>query len=239
MNWPGGHGPLTALHAVPSFTSEYVVRPLQGPHTRLTISDPAVVCPSPLGHFRHATQTSLPLVALNVPAAHVAHWRSDDAPNANASYWPAWHSVTAWQMRSDVAVGAATVKCPVLQSLCVLQSRSLETVGATFSYSVAEHTVTGLHASPLLLGEYVYPSTQGVHTRSETAVPACTMPAPTGHVAQASHDMRPDMVVKVPELQAAHVRSLLEVASAMVYEPAAQDGLTALHASPLVDTENV
>jgi hypothetical protein len=37
------------------------------------------------------------------------------------------------------------------------------TVGAFCSYSVAEHTVTGVHASPLLLAENVTPDSHAAH----------------------------------------------------------------------------
>ena len=67
----------------------------------------------------------------------------------------------------------------------------------------------------------------GAHWRSALAEPPRTMPDPTPHFAQALHFCRPAEAVKVPSRHAAHVRSLLAVAAAVMYEPAAQGWLTA------------
>ena len=91
---PAGHGELTAVHGLPSSTLENVSVPSHAPHTRLVVSVPAVTCPWPSGQVRHATQASLPAVALNMPDAHEAHWRSEDALGAMVSYSPAWQMYT-------------------------------------------------------------------------------------------------------------------------------------------------
>ena len=152
------------MHGWPSIVLENSLTPLHVPHSRSAVSVPTDVCPSPTAHVRHATQCPLPARALNVPAAHVEHCRSDDALGADTSYWPAWHSVTPWQTRSDVTVGAEEVKCPTAHfTRCVLQSRSDVAVGALLSYSLAEHTVTGVHACSLLLAENVTPASHVAH----------------------------------------------------------------------------
>jgi hypothetical protein len=127
---------------------------VQAAHVRSAISVPGDAWPSPTGQVRHAAHAALPAMALKVPAVHVAHTRLDEAPGAAVSYSPAWHTAKAWHVRSEVPVGAANVKWPVgHDALCVLQPRSLMPVGAAYSYSVAEHVVTGVHAPPPFAAE--------------------------------------------------------------------------------------
>lgn len=154
MYFPAVHGAPTVMHTLPSSLLENSVTPLHAVHVRSAISVPADAWPSPTGQVRHAAHASLPAMALKVPAAHVAHSRLDEAPGAAVSYSPAWHTAIAWHVRSEVSVGAANVKWPVgHDALCVLQPRSLMPVGAAYSYSVAEHVVTGVHAPPPFAAE--------------------------------------------------------------------------------------
>ena len=170
---------------------------------------------------------------MKVPLAHGVHTRSDEALAAVVSYSPAWHVVTAWHTRSDVAVGAANVNWPPgHDAVCVLQSRSEEVVGMTFSYSSDVHSVTATHAPPSLALEYVLPDAHAAHWRSATAEPAVVIPWPIGHVDHAVHVLRPAEAVKVPGAQSAHVRSLDAVAAAVVKLPAAHCALTGTHVLP-------
>jgi hypothetical protein len=189
---------------------------------------------------RQATHASLPAASLKVPLAHGVHTRSDEALAAVVSYSPAWHVVTAWHTRSDVAVGAANVNWPPgHDAVCVLQSRSEEVVGMTFSYSSDVHSVTATHAPPSLALEYVLPDVHAAHWRSATAEPAVVIPWPIGHVDHAVHVLRPAEAVKVPGAQSVHVRSLDAVAAAVVKLPAAHSSLTPAHASGPMVFENV
>ena len=97
----------------------------------------------------------------------------------------------------------------------MLQSRSEEAVGATFSYSSDVHSVTATHVLPSAELEYV-PDAQGTHWRSASAEPAAIMPWPIGHVDHAAHAPRPADAENVPCAQLAHVRSLVAVAAAVV-----------------------
>ena len=63
MNEPAAHGALTALHALPSFTSEYVVPTTHAAHWRSAVALPALDMPWPTGHVAHAVHASLPAVA--------------------------------------------------------------------------------------------------------------------------------------------------------------------------------
>ena len=76
-----------------------------------------------------------------------------------------------------MAVGAAKVNWPPgHEAVCVLQSRSVEAVGATFSYSSDVHSVTATHAPPSLALEYVLPDAHAAHWRSASAEPAAVAP---------------------------------------------------------------
>ena len=66
---PASHAALTGVHVEPSMVSENVVPALQAAHTRSAVVEPAVACPWPAGHVRHAAHAWLPAVALNVPSA--------------------------------------------------------------------------------------------------------------------------------------------------------------------------
>jgi hypothetical protein len=205
------------------------VAPLQAVQIRSTIAEPACIWPWPIGQVAHAVQTPFPAAVLKVPAEHTVQTRSEDGPGAAVSYCPAWHSLMSRHTRSAIPVGAANVYWPPVQSLWVLQPRSVVAVGAACSHSFPVHTVTGAQALPLSADEYVDPLMQGAHSRSATAVPALDMPEPAGHVDHSVHAIMPLLAVKVPEPQSAHARSLLTVASAVVYAPATHGALTALH----------
>ena len=74
-------------------------------------------------------------------------------------------------------MGAAKVNWPPgHEAVCVLQSRSVEAVGATFSYSSDVHSVTATHALPSLALEYVLPDAHAAHWRSATVEPAVVAP---------------------------------------------------------------
>ena len=120
------------------------------------------------------------------------------------------------------------------------QTRSLLLVAMAVVYDPAAHgALTSLHESPPLIAEYVVPTWQAAHVRSAVAEPAESWPKPAGQVAHATHDMRPSLAAKVPKTHGAQVRSLLAVATAVVYDPAAHGGLTSLQAPPDTSAENV
>jgi hypothetical protein len=104
--------------------------------------------------------------------------------------------------------------CPA-HFVCVLQSRSLLSVGAACSYSSATHTVAVTHASSLSTVEKLVP-------KSHVAV-----------VLALASDL------KKPDAHVSHARSLLAVAAVLVKVPAAQTALTVAHASPLASPEYV
>ena len=188
--------------------------------------------------MRHATQASLPSVALKWPAAHVEHTRLDDALGAAVSNWPAAHVVMAWHTRSDVPVGAAKVYWPDGHvAECVAQVRSLLTLGTCVSHSFAVHSSTGVQASPLLAPEKSAASVQAAHSRSAIAVPAEVMPEPTAQVAQTLHALLPASVLNWPLAQSPHVRSAEAVAAVTSSSPAAHTALTGSQAAPLLTLE--
>ena len=99
--------------------------------------------------------------------------------------------------------------------------RSLLALAAVLVKVPAPHAaLTGAHASPLSTAENVEPATQPAHWRSADAVPSTARPEPTAHVAHdaqlsvASVELVP--ALNVPGAHAAHVRSLLAVAAAVV-----------------------
>ena len=77
---PGAHGALTALHSLPSSLAEYVKPAVHAAHSRFDVAEPLLKRPWPTGQVVHAAQLSVAsvelVVALNVPEAHAAHWRS-------------------------------------------------------------------------------------------------------------------------------------------------------------------
>ena len=240
MYSPAAHSPRMAAHAAPLSSAENVAPSSHAAHWRSAVSEPATDMPSPAAHVFHATQAWLPAVALNVPLAHVAHSRSDEAPGALVSYLPAAHTVMSAQVRSAVPEGAAEVYWPEGQAaLCVLHTRSELSVGIAVSNSPPVHCVTAAHASPLLDAENVTPSSHDAHCRSAVAEPATDMPEPAAHVRHAAHAARPAELVKVPAAQSAHVRSADAVAAVLVCWPAAHGLRTAAHAAPLSSFEYV
>ena len=104
--------------------------------------------------MRQGTHASLPAAALNVPAAHAAHSRSDEAPGAAVSYVPAAQVVTAAHTRSAWLCGATDVYWPTgHDALCVAHRRSAAAFGAPVSYSSLPHTLTARHAAPFVASE--------------------------------------------------------------------------------------
>ena len=211
---------------------------VHAPHWRFATSEPASVCPWPAGHVRHATQASLPSVALKWPAAHVEHTRLDDALGAAVSYWPAAHVVMAWHTRSDVPVGAAKVYWPVGHvAECVEQARALLTLDVCVSHSPAVHSSTGVQASPLLAPEKGESSVQAAHSRSAIAVPAEVMPEPTAQVAQTLHALLPAPALNWPLAHSSQTRSADAVAAVLSASPATHGAETAPHVAPLLLAE--
>jgi hypothetical protein len=149
----------------------------------------------------------------------------------------------SWHTRSVVVVAAVKMNWCASHVVCALQPRSLLAVGAPCSYSVPVHVVTATQAALLSTLEYALPDWQAAHWRSATAEPATDMPWPTAHVAHVAHSSTASVVLvpalKVPAAQLAHCRSLLVVAAAVVWKPAAHGALTAAHAAPSLVAENV
>ena len=125
MNVPAAHGALTALHAAPSFTSEYCVRPSHAAHWRSAVAEPGADMPWPMGHIAHATPASLPSLALKVPGWHGEHTRLLVVVGAAVAYSPLAQVAMAWHTRSDVAVAAVAMNWLPPHCLCALHSRSL------------------------------------------------------------------------------------------------------------------
>ena len=96
-----------------------------------------------------------------------------------------------------------------------------------------------MHGIPLFSDEKVVPTWQAAQVRSATAEPAVSCPEPAGHNAHAAHAISPSLAANVPKAHGAQVRSLLAVATATVYDPAAQGALTVLQASAPAVAENV
>lgn len=238
--WPAAHGALTAVHALPSSVAENVDPSTHALHTRSATAEPACDSPWPAAHVCHATQAWLPGAALNMPLAHGAHSRSDEAPKVAVSYSPGAHTVMAWHTRSAAPVGAANVNCPLGHTArCVTQSRSDAVVGAFFSNSLLVHSVTGAHARPLLAPDHVAPATHGAHSRSAVAVGAFDWPKPTAHVRHAVHLALPALLLNWPAGHTSHVRSAETVATVLIASPAPHGLLTAMQLAPLSTGENV
>jgi len=70
--------------------------------------------------------------------------------------------------------------------------------------------------------ENVAPSAHAAHWRSAVAEPAAVMPWPAGHFDHSVHEGRAALLLNVPEVHAAHVRSAAGVASDFVYSPTLQ-----------------
>ena len=100
--------------------------------------------------------------------------------------------------------------------------RSLLLVAAAVVWKPAAHgALTATHAAPLSTAENVAPATQEAHWRSAVAVPAADWPWPAGHVAHTAQlsvavVLALTLALNEPFAQAAHVRSLLTVAAAVV-----------------------
>ena len=191
-----------------------------------------------MGHTFHGVQV-LPAAALNVPAGHGEHARSDEAVGACVSYSPAPHSRIAEQTRSALALGATLVYCPTgHMALCSLQVRSELAVGAAPSYCALVHCVTARQGVPSCAAEYMSPPKHGAHSRSPPAEPPATIPWPTPHTRHGVQETRPWVAVKVPLAQSAQVRSLEVVAGVTVYVPTPHAGLTELQGAALPPTAN-
>jgi hypothetical protein len=149
------------------------------------------------------------------------------------------HLVSALHIRSVCRSGAMVCHSSTLQDVCSVHTRFDDKVAACVIHCVDEHSVTGLHASPLLDAEYVVPGMHAEHTRSDAAVPVVDIPWPTGQVFQAVHEASPAVLVKRPSAQDEHIRSDETVAYAKMYCPAAHTLPTAEHAAPLMMGENM
>ena len=164
MYCPGAHGSRTALHAALLSALENEVPSKQRLHVRSVVAEPAVSSPDPAGHVAHALHAALPALALKCPPAQSVQTRSDDAPGATVSYWPAAQMVMALHTRSAVPCGAAEVYCPSgHDAVCVAHKRSVTTLGFCVSHSLLPHCSTALHAAPLLVDENVTPSVHAAH----------------------------------------------------------------------------
>jgi hypothetical protein len=98
-----------------------------------------------------------------------------------------------------------------------MQSRSLPAVGTRRSYSIALHSRTGAQASALSAAEKLTPTSQAVHWRFEDGVPSTSSPKLGGHVAHAEHVVYPAAEVNVPSGHIVQTRSLLVVATAVMW----------------------
>ena len=135
---------VTGAHAAPSLAPDHVEPATHGSHVRSVVDVPAVFCPWPAAHVRHAVQASaLPLPgAENVPPAHAVH----EALCAAAQY-PAAHCVQLPLPAGELepaahgkAVALPLHEWPAGHGPHV---RSDDTVGAAVSRSDDEHVRTG------------------------------------------------------------------------------------------------
>ena len=274
----------TALHALPSFASEYVVPSVHAVHCRSAVAEGVLDAPCPVGQVAHAAQASVAVtlalaLALYVPEAQVAHSRSPETVAATLVYVPAaqaadtaLHALPSFslfqlvpspqdaQLRSTDAEGvfdapwptghvaqAAQESVDVTLALVPVLNVSdghavhatlLLTVAATLVYvPAAQAEDTAVHAAPLSASEYVVPSSQAVHVRSDEAEGAAVCPWPAGQVAQSAQEPKPAEAVNLSLAQSAQVRSDEVVSSAVSYLPAAHSALNAVHAAPLSASE--
>ena len=171
-----------------------------------------------------------PLVASEyvTPSAQGAHWRSTVAEPALDMPSPAAH----------VLHGAHDVEPVLLVNVPdthAAQVRSLLAVAARTVYEPASHDrLAAVHILASSVAEKVTPATHAAHCRSEVAVPGTDRPKPTAHVRHTAHVLSPATAVNEPSAHTAQVRSLVAVASALVYVPGAHALLTNVHVvSPL------
>jgi hypothetical protein len=107
-------------------------------------------------------------------------------------------------------------------------------------YEPAPHMVrTERQASALSFGEKEEPTKQAAHWRSSVAEPAWDCPVLIAHVRHAVHAWFPELLLKKPESQSVHVRSLLSVAALFMYCPGPHTERMLLHAEPLAVSEKV
>ena len=231
MPKPAGHI-VQALHDIaPAFALKVPASQLAHLRSLLAVAMAVVYVPGAHGALT-ALHTAPLMAAENVsPTVHGAHWRSESEDPAVVMPNPIGHvDQTPHDMRSALAVNV-----PGLQSSHVL---SLDAVAAFFK------KVPGLqgalilsHAVSLCEAENVDPTSHGAQRRSAMSEPALDMPSPGGHVDQAVHKARPALGVKVPGAHGAQVRSLVAVATAVVYVPAGHRWRTATHGATPPVTE--
>ena len=121
----------TALHALPSFASEYVVPSVHAVHCRSAVAEGVLDAPCPVGQVAHAAQASVAFtlalaLALYVPEAQVAHSRSPETVAATLVYVPAAQAL-------DTATHASPESASeyVVPSSQAVHVRSDEADGAT------------------------------------------------------------------------------------------------------------
>jgi hypothetical protein len=222
MPYPAGQ----VCHAVQEVwpALEVKVPEAQSSHTRSAEAVATALRYWPAGQVvPTAAQSVSSLTALNVlPTVQAAHCRSATAlPTVNR---PCPTAQVFHAVQEDWPV--LEVKLPAAQSAHV---RSELVVALAVVYlPAAQAALTALQAAPLAVVEK-YPVWHAAHARSAVALPALVMPSPMGHVDQAAQEVWPALEVNIPAAQSAHVRSELSVAATVVYLPATQASLTAVH----------
>ena len=91
--FPASHELDTAAHAAALSISEKVMPELHSLHCLSDVIEPAVCMPEPAGHVSQAVHDDCPAELVNVPEAHAAHTRLDDAVAALLMYCPAGHGL--------------------------------------------------------------------------------------------------------------------------------------------------
>jgi hypothetical protein len=180
----------------------------------------------PFPHVRTLLQTAPLSMFENVePAVHAAHLRSAVVEPGADMPSPTGHVAQAEQLSVASVVLVPALKRPAPHSR---HCRSLLALAATVVRRPGPHdALTSWHAAPLSTFENVEPAVQPAHWRSADLEPGTNWPWPAGHVAHVAQRIKPALAVNVPVLQLSHVRSLLAVASAVVYLPAMHGLLTA------------
>lgn len=139
---PAAHGARTAEQAPPSLRVENVLPTTHGAQSRSAVALPSCSRPLPTPHVFHAAHFSLPRVALNCPAAHVAQVKSAVSVAALSMYCPGAHG-------SRTAVHAAPLSLPenVAPSEQRLHVRSVVAEPAVSSPEPAAHVDHAVHAA--------------------------------------------------------------------------------------------
>jgi hypothetical protein len=191
-------------------------------HCRSLLALAATVVRKPGPHGALTGWHAAPLSTLeNVePAVHAAHPRFVMADPLRNRPWPTGHVSQASQLSVATAELELDLYVPDPHGL---HCRSLLAVAATVVWKPGPHAGVAVWQTALLSSEEnVTPATQEAHLRSVAAVPTADRPLPVAHVAHfvqlsIATVLALGPALNQPAAQASHVRSTLEVATAIVW----------------------